>query len=76
MGINRYERHLFHGASGNASLLEYSVKCEYLGGEIGKGLHQTYDNIIGKLVTTANNTEPWLPLPKISLLLQFKSCIF
>jgi len=66
----------FTGRAETQVWLEYSVKCEYLGGEIGKGLHQTYDNIIGKLVTTANNTEPWLPLPKISLLLQFKSCIF
>ena len=40
--------------------LEYSVKCEYLGGEIGKKLHQTYDNVIGKLVNMANNPEPWL----------------
>ncbi|RLA95447.1 MAG: four helix bundle protein [Deltaproteobacteria bacterium] len=40
--------------------LEYSVKCEYLGGEIGKELHQTYDNVIGKLVNMANNPEPWL----------------
>ena len=40
--------------------LEYSVKCEYLGGEIGKELHQTYDNVIGKLVNMANTPEPWL----------------
>jgi len=40
--------------------LEYSVKCEYLGGGIGKELHQTYDNIIEKLVNMANNPEPWL----------------
>ena len=40
--------------------LEYSVKCEYLEREIGKELHQTYDNVIGKLVNMANNPTPWL----------------
>jgi len=40
--------------------LEYSVKCEYLNGEIGKELHRTYDNIIGKLVNVANNPKLWL----------------
>ena len=40
--------------------LEYSVKCGYLKREIGSELHRIYDNIIGKLVTMANNPKPWL----------------
>jgi len=40
--------------------LEYSVKCGYMDRVHGKKLHETYDNIIGKLVTMGNNPEPWL----------------
>ena len=40
--------------------LEYSVKCGYMDRVLGKKLHETYDNIIGKLVTMGNNPEPWL----------------
>ena len=40
--------------------LEYSVKCGYMDRVLGKELHETYDNIIGKLVTMGNNPGPWL----------------
>ncbi len=40
--------------------LEYAVKCEYISRDIGKDLHQFYDNIIGKLVTMGNNPDPWI----------------
>ena len=40
--------------------LEYAVKCGYLDREPGKALHHTYDQIIGKLVTMANDPQPWL----------------
>ena len=40
--------------------LEYSVKCGYMDRVLGKDLHETYDNIIGKLVTMGNNPGPWL----------------
>ncbi|MBW2020229.1 MAG: four helix bundle protein [Deltaproteobacteria bacterium] len=40
--------------------LEYAVKCEYIDRDVGKNLHKTYDNIIGKLVTMGNNPDPWL----------------
>lgn len=40
--------------------LEYAVKCEYISRDIGKDLHQVYDNIIGKLVTMGNNPDPWI----------------
>jgi hypothetical protein len=40
--------------------LEYSVKGGYMDRVLGKKLHETYDNIIGKLVTMGNNPEPWL----------------
>ena len=40
--------------------LEYSVRCGYMDRVLGKKLHETYDNIIGKLVTMGNNPGPWL----------------
>jgi len=46
--------------------LEYSVKCKYLDREIGRELNKIYDNIIGKLVTMANNPKPWLLKAKMS----------
>lgn len=46
--------------------IEYSVKCKYLNIEIGKELHHSYDNIIGKLVNMGNNPEPWLLKAKLS----------
>jgi len=40
--------------------LEFSVKCNYLEREMRKGLYQSYDQIIGKLVNMINNPAPWL----------------
>ncbi|HID92566.1 MAG TPA: four helix bundle protein [bacterium (Candidatus Stahlbacteria)] len=40
--------------------LEFSVKCGYMNRETGKKLYQTYDNIIGKLVTMITDPVPWL----------------
>jgi four helix bundle protein len=39
--------------------LEYAVKCQYIDSDVGKELHQIYDNIVGKLVTMGNNPDPW-----------------
>jgi four helix bundle protein len=47
-------------AAENQVWLEYSVKCGYMDRVLGKELHETYDNIIGKLVTMGNNPGPWL----------------
>ena len=47
--------------------LEYAVKCKYLDREIVRELNKIYDNIIGKLVTMANNTKPWLLKAKMSI---------
>ena len=46
--------------------LEYAVKCKYLDREIVRELNKIYDNIIGKLVTMANNTKPWLLKAKMN----------
>ena len=35
--------------------LEFAVKCEYLDAETGRQLYQTYNQILGKLVTMINN---------------------
>ncbi|PID39457.1 MAG: four helix bundle protein [Proteobacteria bacterium] len=40
--------------------LEFAVKCKYLDREAGKGLHESYNQIIGKLVNMANNPKPWI----------------
>ncbi len=40
--------------------LEFAVKCGYLDRETGKELHESYDNIIGKLVNMGNNPKPWI----------------
>jgi four helix bundle protein len=40
--------------------LEFAVKCEYLESEVGRDLYQTYDRIIGKLVSMISNPSPWL----------------
>lgn len=39
--------------------LEFSVKCNYLGADIGRELYATYDNILGKLVTMIRHPEQW-----------------
>ena len=46
--------------------LEYAVKCKYLDREIGRELNKIYDNIIGKLVTMANDPKPWMLKAKMS----------
>jgi four helix bundle protein len=40
--------------------LEFAVKCNYLTPETGRELHQTYDQILGKLVNMINHPTPWL----------------
>ncbi len=40
--------------------IEFSMKCGYLRKEIGHKLSQTYDYIIGKLVSMIHNPSPWL----------------
>lgn len=40
--------------------LEFAVKCNYLAPENGRELYQTYDQILGKLVTMINQPTPWL----------------
>ena len=40
--------------------LEFAVQCEYLKAEAARELYQSYNHIIGKLVTMVNNPSPWL----------------
>lgn len=40
--------------------LQFAVKCGYLDRIQAAQLYQTYDQIIGKLVTMINNPTPWL----------------
>ena len=40
--------------------LELAVKCGYLDRDIAAELYQTYDHILGKLVTMISNPTPWL----------------
>jgi four helix bundle protein len=40
--------------------LEFAVNCQYLEAETGRELYQTYNHILGKLVTMINNPSPWL----------------
>ena len=40
--------------------IEFSMKCGYLSKEIGHKLSQTYDYIIGKLVSMIHEPSPWL----------------
>lgn len=43
--------------------LQFAVECQYLDAEEGRTLYQTYNHILGKLVTLINNSKPWI-LPK------------
>ena len=43
--------------------LEYAVKCGYVDRQKARQLHRTYDHIIGKLVTMANQPGAWLLKP-------------
>jgi len=38
----------------------FAVECGYWTAEVGRELHATYENIIGKLVNMINNPYPWL----------------
>lgn len=40
--------------------IQFSIRCGYLPNGTGDELNQTYDQIIGKLVTMINNPNPWL----------------
>jgi four helix bundle protein len=40
--------------------LEFSIECGYLNGDAGRELLQSYDKILGKLVTLINDPKPWL----------------
>ena len=40
--------------------VEYAVKCSYIEKDLGKELHQEYDNIIGKLVKMINSPNDWV----------------
>ena len=40
--------------------LEFAVKCDYLDAPTGRRLYQTYNHILGKLVTMINNPSIWL----------------
>ncbi|GAB4444263.1 MAG: four helix bundle protein [Anaerolineae bacterium] len=43
--------------------LQFAVECQYLDAEQGRNLYQTYNQILGKLVTLIKNPNPWI-LPK------------
>lgn len=40
--------------------LQFAVKCDYIDRAQAAQLYQTYDQIIGKLVTMIANPTPWL----------------
>jgi len=40
--------------------IRFAVECGYLSEELGQGLYQEYDYIIGKLVNMIVNPAPWL----------------
>ncbi len=40
--------------------IEFAVNCDYLDADTGRDLYQTYNYILGKLVTMINNPSPWL----------------
>jgi len=40
--------------------LHFAQECGYLAPETASHLHQTYDNILGKLVRMIANPDPWL----------------
>jgi len=47
-------------AAETQSWLEFSVKCAYLDADIARVIYQTYDQILGKLVSMINDPSPWL----------------
>ncbi len=40
--------------------LDFAVECEYLEKPMAQELGQTYDRILGMLVTMINNPAPWI----------------
>ncbi len=40
--------------------IRFAVECGYLSRETGDELHQTYDNVIGKIVNMIKNPSPWI----------------
>ncbi len=40
--------------------LEFAIQCGYLKDEVGQKLSASYENIIGKIITLINNSQPWL----------------
>ena len=38
----------------------FAIECDYISGELGQELHQTYDYIIGKLVNVIINPRSWI----------------
>ena len=40
--------------------LEFSVQCGYLDNVVGRKLHATYDNILGKLINMIIHPEQWI----------------
>ena len=55
-GLNRCEAE----AAETQVWLEFAVKCGYLEREKGRAIYETYDHIIGKLVTMINHPETFL----------------
>ena len=47
-------------ASETQTWIEFSVKCGYIGKDVGNELYKTYDHIIGKLVSMIRNPHPWI----------------
>ncbi|MCH7826534.1 MAG: four helix bundle protein [Bacteroidetes bacterium] len=39
--------------------LEYAFKCKYIQKDIAEKLIETYENIVGKLVTMENQSDKW-----------------
>lgn len=39
--------------------LAFASQCNYLDNEVGQELHQTYDRILGMLITLINNSKAW-----------------
>jgi len=48
--------------------IEFSVRCQYMSAEEGRGLYRTYNNILRTLVGMINHPETWVlcnrPRPK------------
>ena len=40
--------------------IEFAVECAYLDAKTGEALLISYENIIGKIVSMINNSQPWL----------------